>query len=86
VLNEQCIATLQWDKIVTSMKIGNFGQLMVEIAKNTDVLNVTIEELYPGILAAKANDEDNPSWDSAMNGPQKEGYFDAMKAELKTLT
>jgi hypothetical protein len=46
------------------MKIGNFGQMMVENAKNTDVL-------YPGILAAKANDEDNPSWDSAMNGPQK---------------
>jgi hypothetical protein len=86
VLNEQRIATLQWDKLVTSMKIGKFGQMMVEIAKNTDNLNDTIKELYPGILAAKASDEDNPSWDSSMNRPQKEGYWDAMKAELKTLT
>jgi hypothetical protein len=86
VLNEQRLATLQWDTLVTSMKIGNFGHMMVEISKNTDALNETIEELYPRILAAKANDEDNPSWDSAMNGPQKEGYWDAMKSELKTLT
>jgi hypothetical protein len=67
VLNEQRNVTLQCYKLVTSMKIGNFGQMMVKIASNNDVLNDTIQELYPGILAAKANDEDNPSWYSAMN-------------------
>jgi hypothetical protein len=41
VLNEQRIATLTW------MKTGNFGQMMVEIAKNTDILNDIIEEIYP---------------------------------------
>jgi hypothetical protein len=76
VLHEQRISTLQWDKLVTSMKTGNFGQMMVEIAKNTDIPNYTIEELYTGILAAKENNKDNPSSGSAMNGPQKEDYWD----------
>jgi hypothetical protein len=47
VLNEHRIATLQWDTFVTPMDIGNFGHMMVEVAKNTDFLNDTIEELYP---------------------------------------
>jgi hypothetical protein len=47
--------------------------MMVEIVKNNNVLNDTIEDICPGILSAKANDEDTPSWDSALNGPRNKG-------------
>jgi hypothetical protein len=42
------------------MKTCNFGQMMVEIAKNTDILNDTNKKLHLGIFSAKANDERQP--------------------------
>jgi Reverse transcriptase (RNA-dependent DNA polymerase) len=36
-------------------------------------------------LAAKANAEDNPTWEQAMNGPEWAGYWKAMEVELHTL-
>ena len=37
-------------------------------------------------MAAKINASDNPRWHEAMNGPDRAGYWEAMKAELSTLT
>jgi hypothetical protein len=37
-------------------------------------------------LAAKANAEDNPKWNEAMNGPNVEGFWDAMCKEVTSLT
>jgi hypothetical protein len=36
-------------------------------------------------LSARANTEDNPSWEEAMSGPDKAGYWKAMEVELHTL-
>jgi hypothetical protein len=38
------------------------------------------------ILAAKANAEDNPTWEQAMNGPDRDGYLEACQKELHTLS
>jgi hypothetical protein len=72
--------------MVNTIKLGNFGAMMLEISNNTDIMNDTLEDLYPGIFSAKANDEDTPTWHHAMNGPQKEGYCQAMNTEIRTLT
>ena len=45
----------------------------------------TLEEWNPMALAAKANDEDTPNWNQAMNGPHKKGFWDACKIEYNTL-
>jgi hypothetical protein len=37
------------------------------------------------LLSAKSNSEDNPTWDQAINGPDREGYWQAIKKELETL-
>jgi hypothetical protein len=37
-------------------------------------------------LAAKANADDNPTWEQAMNGPDQKGYWEACEKELETLT
>jgi hypothetical protein len=71
LFNEQRIATLHWDRMVNTIKSGNFGAMMLEISKNTGILNDTLENLYPGILSAKENDEDTPTWHHAMNGPKR---------------
>lgn len=54
--------------------------------KNIDVDEGTVEWMHPLALAAKANAEDNPRWEAAMSGPQKEGYWEACQKEIDTLT
>jgi len=39
----------------------------------------------PLALAAKINDFDNPRRHEAMNGPDRSGYWEAMKSEISTL-
>jgi hypothetical protein len=72
--------------MVNTIKSRNFGAMMLEISKNNDILNGTLEDMYPGIHSAKENDEDTPRWHHAINGPQKEGYWKAMKTEIRILT
>ena len=36
-------------------------------------------------ITLKANAEDNPTWEQAMNGPDRDGYWTAAKVELETL-
>jgi hypothetical protein len=37
------------------------------------------------ILGAKSNSKDNPTWDEAMYGPLKEGYWEAALKEINIL-
>ena len=41
--------------------------------------------MHPMALAIKANDEDNPTFHQAMNGPDADGYKDAMDKEIDKL-
>ncbi len=43
------------------------------------------DDFHPFVLATKANAEDNPQWHQAMNGPNADGYWDAMARENETL-
>jgi hypothetical protein len=72
--------------MVKTIESRNFGAVMLEISKNTDIMHDTLEEMYPEILSAKANDEDTPTWYHAMNGPQNKSHWQAMTTEIRTLT
>ena len=50
-----------------------------------DHCNNTIEEWHLMALATLANASDNPTWDKAMNGPDKAGYWEAATKEFNTL-
>jgi hypothetical protein len=52
-LNEKRMATLRWGRMVNTIKTGNFGAMTLEISKNIDIVNDTLEEIYPGIISAK---------------------------------
>jgi Reverse transcriptase (RNA-dependent DNA polymerase) len=56
---------------------------MMDIHYNLD--DETVEWVHPHALAAKANTEDNPTWEQAMNGPEWAGYWKVMETELHTL-
>jgi Reverse transcriptase (RNA-dependent DNA polymerase) len=55
-----------------------------EILRNTDEDGL-VNWLHPLALATKANNEDNPNWNQAINGPNSDGFWDAMAKEIATL-
>jgi len=59
--------------------------MMTEMEMNTDPYDRTLDWMNPMILGSKANSEDTPTWDQAMNGPDREGYMDACQKEIDTL-
>ena len=51
----------------------------------TDQREGTIEDWHPAFLSSQANAADNPTWEEVMNGPDKEGYWEAAEVEIQTL-
>jgi Reverse transcriptase (RNA-dependent DNA polymerase) len=84
-LNQQFLMALQWNQLVETLQSADLRAMMNLLEQHTDLENNTVEWMHPMILAAKANAEDNPTWDQAMNGPDRSGYWEAMAKELKTL-
>jgi len=59
---------------------------MANIARqHTDPNNDTVDWMHPIFFGAKANSEDTPLWEEAMNGPDCDGYWEACEKELSTL-
>ena len=48
---------------------------------HTDTDHDTMEEWHPFALAAQGNGTNNPTWEEAMNGPNKAGYWKACEDE-----
>jgi hypothetical protein len=47
-------------------------------------LNI-IEEYNPALPSSKASEDENPTYEQAMSGPNKEGYCQSAKKEVDTL-
>jgi Reverse transcriptase (RNA-dependent DNA polymerase) len=87
VLNDQFLQALDWQsyrKEGTSMSFV-MRQMMQSLAAHTNPVSDTVEWMHPMVLGAAANDADNPTWAEAMNGPNAQGFCDAMDKEIKTL-
>jgi hypothetical protein len=84
-MNDQFLAMLQWTKTIDMLDSYEFRKMWSLTQDETDPITNLIEWMHPMILAAKANSEDNPTWDEAMNGPLKEGYWEAAKKEIAIL-
>jgi hypothetical protein len=60
--------------------------MMAQFQLATDPFTNEIDgALYPCLLASKASQADNPSYQEVMNGPHKDGFLQAMRKELLTL-
>ena len=84
-INNQFLAMLQWTKTMNMLDSYEFQRMWSLIQDETDPETNTVEWMHPMILAAKANSEDNPTWDEAMSGPLKEGYWEAALKEMDIL-
>jgi len=83
-LNQQFLASLKFADLVETLKTDEFSK-MWSLTTDYDHDLSTCEWLHPMILAAKANSEDNPTWEEAMNGPLRDGYMKAAKSEIEIL-
>jgi hypothetical protein len=84
--NDQFLMALNWTQAVESLRSIDHSAMMNLVERHTDIENNTVEWMHPMILAAKANADDNPTWEQAMNGPDRKGYLEACRKELHTLS
>jgi hypothetical protein len=84
-LNNKYLNSLNWSKACNMLKGGTLGAMWAELEQHTDQDENTIEWMNPALFSVKANTEDNPTWDEAMNGENAEGYWQACQKEYETL-
>ena len=84
-LNQQFLNSLNWKLAKEVIRSQDLNKMLNLMQNFTDPENDLVEWMHPMILAAKANAEDCPNWEEAMNGPFKEGYWEACEKELQTL-
>lgn len=85
-LDRQFFAGLKWAEAIDTLKGDNFGRMWREACEPFyDHETGLQDDLHPMILAAKANSEDNPNWNEAMNGPLRQGYWKAAENEIVAL-
>lgn len=85
ILNHQYLQTLTWTSSLEGIKSKDILHFLGANDVYIDHEEGTVEWLHPFALAARANAEDKPTWEEAMNGPEREGYWEAMEIELDTL-
>jgi hypothetical protein len=67
------------------LKSADYKAMDQILMADFDFESYTQEDMHPLALAAKANDADNPTWEEAMNGPDRKGHMEAAKKEIETL-
>ena len=83
--NKQFSMALKFKQLTEVVKGGSLSNPLHFMNCCTDQRHNTIEDWHPALLATQANTEDNPSWDEAMNGPDKAGHWKAAETEIETL-
>jgi TPR repeat protein len=82
VINNQFLQSHDWET-VSSRK--SEWTLMFKTILQSTVDGNFVKDLQTYTLAAKENDENNFTWNMAINGPNSEGNWDAMIQELSML-
>jgi hypothetical protein len=85
-LNNQFLMNLDWHQVLnTSLISEDFRSMSLLMTTYYDEEHGTQEDWHPMILASLANVSDNPNFNQATNGPDADGYWEAMDTEMDTL-
>jgi hypothetical protein len=84
-LNRQYLNSMNWNLALSAIRSNNLKTMMAQLQQDTDPNNGTLDWMNPMIFGANANSEDNPTWEQAMNGPDRDGYWKACEKEIETL-
>jgi Reverse transcriptase (RNA-dependent DNA polymerase) len=85
-LQAEHLHKLDWSKAVNLLRSRDAKAVLtlLDSFRNPEDPEL-MEDWTPMALAAKASDEDTPNWAQAMNGPNREGFWDACQTEFDTL-
>ena len=76
---------MNWNSLNDSSASQDLKAWLNWMEEQTDINEKTIEMYHPKFLSAQANAADNPSQEQVVNGPDSEGYWEAMEKEVTTL-
>jgi hypothetical protein len=85
VLNHEFISSVKWTQLKSCMLTGQLGKLLGNLHQETDHELDTVEHIDPSIFVGKANSEDTPTYEEAMNCPFAEEFKKAMGIEWDML-
>jgi hypothetical protein len=85
VLNHQFISSVKWTQLKIFMLTGQLGKILGNLHQDTDHELDIVENLNPSIFAAKANLEDTPTCEEAMNRPFAQDFRKSMEVEWDML-
>jgi hypothetical protein len=80
-INDAFIAGLDWEQPCASADFTSFL-----IQQTTHAVRGILSFTHPMFLTFQADAHDTPNWHQAMNGPNAEGYPNAMDVEIGTLS
>ena len=83
-LNNAFLNSLDWDSVTNITRSVDATNFFNHNAVHFNAVLDEFEWMNPLTLMVKANAEDNPRWGEAMNGPNAEGFWQAMEDELRT--
>jgi hypothetical protein len=75
VLHHQFISSVKWTQLKICMLTGQLAKLLGNLYQETDHELDTVDNLNPSIFAAKANSEDTPTYEEAINGPFAQDFI-----------
>ena len=84
-LVNQALQGLNWTKRLNDVKSVDSRRALLLLEALTDPHTGLLEGWDPMALAAKTRDEDNPTFEMVVNGPDAEGFWKAMEVECNTL-
>jgi hypothetical protein len=85
ILNFAFLQSLDWKKTIEKLTLNDLITFLSQLDFHTYHNAMTVEWQHPMELSAWANAKDNPTWEDAMSGPDKAGYWKAMEKEYHTL-
>ena len=73
------------DNDFSSANLTTYQSLVANIQRHYEQASNTLTYFHPLLLQTLANASNNPIWNKAVNGPNAEGFGEAMQTELTTI-
>ena len=83
--SDSFIHSLEWNDLQQNLISSNHLSFMTAISQYQDPFSDVYDTINPMLSSSKVNSADTPTYHQAINGPDHNGYSDAMNVKINTL-
>ena len=83
--SDSFIHSPEWNDLKQNVTSSDHLSFMIAISQDKDPFSDVFDTIYPMLLSSKVNSADTHTYHQAMSGHDRDGYSDAMDAEIHTL-